>query len=129
RVGAGAEPVPLGEVRGRGPRLLAVEQPAAHAVLLVALRLEPHRRRVRPGVGLAVADRELDLVAQDHRQELLLEEVVAVRDEGLADDTDALADLRTAPARERLVQQVLVDALTLGAAVLLRPGHPEEPAG
>ena len=125
RVGAGAEPVPLGEVRGRRPRLLPVQQPAAHAVPLGALGLEPHRRGVGAGVRLAVADRELDLVAQDHRQELLLQEVVAVRDEGLADDADALADLRAAPPRERLVEQVLVDALALGAAVLLRPGHPE----
>ena len=96
-----------------------------HAVLLGALGLQPHRRRVGAGVRLAVADRELDLVAQDHRQELLLQEVVAVRDERLADDADALADLRAAPPGERLVEQVLVDALALGAAVLLRPGHAE----
>src|SRR5262249_6755267 len=41
------------------------------------------------------------------------------------DDADALADLRTAAPREPLVQQVLVDALALGAAELLRPGHAE----
>ena len=90
-----------------------------------ALGLEPHRRGVGAGVGLAVADRELDLVAQDHRQELLLQEVAAVRDERLADDADALADLRAAAAGERLVEEVLVDALALRAAVLLRPGDPE----
>ena len=95
------------------------------AVALAALGLEPHRRGVGAGVGLAVADRELDLVAQDHREELLLEEVVAVRDERLADDADALADLRAAPSGERLVEQELVDALALRAAVLLGPGHAE----
>ena len=48
-----------------------------------------------------------------------------MRDERLADDADALADLRAAATGEPLVQQVLVDALALGAAVLLRPGHAE----
>ena len=58
-------------------------------------------------------------------QELLLEELAAVRDQRLADDADALADLRAAARRERLVEEVLVDALALGAAVLLGPGHAE----
>ena len=44
-------------------------------------------------------------------------------DERLADDADALADLWRAPAGEGLVEQVLVDAVLLGPAVLLRPGH------
>ena len=124
-IGARAEPVPLGEVRGGGPRLLAVEDPARLAVALAALGLEPHRRGVGAGVGLAVADRELHVVAQDLRQELLLQEVARLLDERLADDADALADLRAAARRERLVEEVLVDALALRAAVLLRPGQPE----
>src|SRR5690606_33063381 len=40
----------------------------------------------------------------------------------------ALADLRAAAPRERLVQDVLVDARLLLAAVLLGPGHPEPAA-
>ena len=90
-----------------------------------ALGLEPHRRRVGAGVRLAVADRELDVVAQDLREELLLQEVARLLDERLADDADALADLRAAARRERLVEQVLVDTLALGAAVLLGPGQAE----
>src|SRR5690606_36660504 len=78
-----------------------------------------------PRVGLGVADGELDLVLEDHRQELLLQEVGGVSDERLADDADALADLRAATPRELLVEDVLVHALALGPAVLLRPGHPE----
>ena len=46
-------------------------------------------------------------------------------DQRLADDADALADLRRGVARERLVQDELVDPLDLLAAVLLRPRHPE----
>ena len=44
-------------------------------------------------------------------------------DDRLADDADALADLGAAPAGQLLVEQVLVDTLALGAAVLLGPGH------
>ena len=46
-------------------------------------------------------------------------------DEGLADDADALADLGAAPTGELLVEQVLVDALAVLAAVLLGPGDAE----
>ena len=46
-------------------------------------------------------------------------------DQGLADDPDALSDLRTAAPGERLVEQVLVEALAVLAAVLLGPGDPE----
>ena len=87
--------------------------------------LELHRRGVGAGVGLAVADRELDLVAQDLRQELLLQLLAAVAQDRLADDADALADLRAAPAGERLVEQVLVDAVAFLAALLLGPGDAE----
>src|SRR4051812_38298947 len=99
----------------RRPCLLAVEAPA----VTVALGLEAHRRRVRPGVGLAVAHGELDLVAQDLGQELLLQLLAAVGQDRLADDAHALADLRAAATGELLVQQVLVDALALLAAPLL----------
>jgi hypothetical protein len=112
----------------RVPSLLTVEQPAAPAFVVdVGLGPELHRRRVRAGVGLAVADGELDVVLEDHRQELLLEEVAAVGDERLADDADALADLRSAPAGQRFVEDELVDAFALGAAVLLGPSQPEPP--
>jgi hypothetical protein len=43
----------------------------------------------------------------------------------LADDADALADLRTAPPGQRLVQQILVDAVSVLAAPFLGPGDPE----
>ena len=46
-------------------------------------------------------------------------------DDGLADDPDALADLRAAPGGQGLVQQVLVDTLAVLAPVLLGPGDPE----
>ncbi len=120
-VGAPADPVPLGEV-GRGrPRLLPVEDPAP----VVASGLELHGGGVGPGVGLRVADGELDLVAQDLGQELGLQPLVAVPDDRLADDADALADLRAAAAGELLVEQVLVDPLALRPPVLLGPGHAE----
>jgi hypothetical protein len=90
-----------------------------------ALGLQAHRRRVAPGVRFAVADRKLDVVAQDLREELGLHRVAGFFDDRLADDPHALADLRTAARRERLVQEVLVDAFALGAAVLLRPREPE----
>ena len=90
-----------------------------------ARRLQLHRCRIRARVGLAVSDGELDLRVEDLGQELGFEIVAADPDERLADDADALADLRTAAARERLVQQELVDALTVLAAVLLGPGEAE----
>jgi hypothetical protein len=103
----------------RGPDLLAVELPAA----LHLLRLELHVGRVGAGLGLAVADGELDRGVDDLGQELLLELLAAVADQRLADDAGALADLRRASAGEGLVQNVLVDALLLLPAVLLRPAH------
>ena len=106
---------------GGGPRLLAVEDPAA----VVPGGLELHGGGVGAGVGLGVADGELDLVAQDLGQELGLQPLVAVADDRLADDADALADLGAAAAGQLLVEEVLVDALALGAAVLLGPGHAE----
>src|SRR5690606_22549408 len=118
-VGAGAGPAPLGEERGRRPGLLAVEPPA----VAVAGGPQLHRGGVGAGVGLRVADGELDLVAEDLGEELALELLGAVADERLADDADAFADLWRAPAGEGLVEQVLVDAVLLGPAVLLRPGH------
>src|SRR5207302_932234 len=108
-------------MRGGGPRLLPVEAPA----VAVARGLELHRRRVGAGVGLAVAHREVDLVAQDLGQELLLHLLAAVAQDRLADDADALADLRPAATGERLVQQVLVDAVSLLASPLRRPGDAE----
>ena len=62
------------------------------------------------------------------REELLLELVAADADERLADDPDALADLRPAPPRERFVEQELVDSFAVLPAVLLRPGDAEPPA-
>jgi len=88
-VGATPDPVPLGEVGGGGPGLLAVEDPAP----VVAGGLELHGGGVGAGIGLGVADGELDFVAQDLGQELGLEALVAVADDRLADDADALADL------------------------------------
>jgi hypothetical protein len=108
RVGPGPHPVPVGEVGRGGPRLLAVEAPAV-AVDLGGLQL--HGGGVRAGVGLGVAHGELDLVAEDLGEELLLQLLAAVADDRLADDADALADLGTAPGGQGLVQQVLVDAL------------------
>ena len=124
RVGAGAHPVPLGEV-GRGrPGLLTVEAPA------VAVPRGPqlHRRRVRAGIGLAVADGELDLVAKDLGQELPLQPVVPMGQDRLADDPDALADLRSSPTGQGLVEEVLVHAIALLASPLLGPGDPEPTA-
>ena len=48
-----------------------------------------------------------------------------MRDERLADNAHALADLRTSSTCQLLVEQVLVDALALLAAVLLGPGDAE----
>jgi hypothetical protein len=86
-------------VRRGGPDLLSVQLPAAGHLLGAQL----HVGRVGAGLRLAVADGELDLRGDDLRQELALEPVVAVPDQGLADDADALADLRRA-ALGRLVQ-------------------------
>src|SRR5205823_14006285 len=49
-------------------------------------------------------------------------------DERLADDADALADLRAAARGELLVEEVLVHTFAFGAAVLLRPRQPEPTA-
>src|SRR5262249_3256844 len=68
-------------------------------------------------------DRELDLAADDPGQEEALELLVAVADQRLADDPDALAGLRRAVARERLGQEEVVDPGPLGSAVLARPRH------
>ena len=106
---------------GGRPHLLAVEQPTAFD--LVGAKL--HVGRVRAGFGLRVADRELDIRVEHHRQELLLELLVAMPNQGLPDDADALADLGCGVLREGLVQDVLVDALDLLPAVFLGPGHPE----
>ena len=46
-------------------------------------------------------------------------------DERLADDADALADLRTTARGEGLVQEELVHAFAFGSAVLLRPREAE----
>jgi hypothetical protein len=72
-----------------------------------------HGGGVGAGVGLGVADGELDLVAQDLGEELLLQRLVAVADDRLADDADALADLGASSAGQPLVEEVLVDALAL----------------
>ena len=89
--------------------------------------LQLHGGGVGSGVGLAVADGELDLVAEDLGQELGLQLVGPVLDQRLADDADALADLRGAPAGQRLVEQVLVDALALGPPYSLGQVMPSQP--
>jgi hypothetical protein len=121
RIRARADPVPLGEVRRGGPRLLAVEAPA----VAVARGLELHAGSVGTGVGLAVADGELHFVAQDLGEELTLHALAAVGEDRLADDADALADLRTAAAGERLVEEVLVDAVAGLASPFLGPRDAE----
>ena len=120
-ISTSADPIPLGEVRRGRPRLLAVEEPALDAVLFALGGLQLHRRRVGASVGLGVADGELDVVLEDHRQELVFEKRRSVGDQRLADDADALADLRPTATGQRLVEQVLIDAFAFGAAVLLRP--------
>ena len=52
-------------------------------------------------------------------------EVVTVSDQRLADDADALADLRRCVLAERFVENVLVDAFDLLTTEFLRPRHPE----
>jgi hypothetical protein len=123
-IGPRAEPVPFGEVRRGGEDLLTVETPA----IAVADGLERHRGRIGAGLGLAVSDRELDVVLEDLGKELLLELLAASTDQRLSDDADALADLRTARAGQALVQKVLVDALAFAPSVLLRPGHAQPTA-
>src|SRR5207237_1233593 len=103
------------------PGLLTVEAPA----LAVAGGPQLHGSGVGAGVGLAVADGELDLVAQDLGQELPLQLLAAVAQDGLADDADALADLGPAAPGQTLVQQILVDAVAVLAAPVLGPGDAE----
>ena len=55
-------------------------------------------------------------VAEELAETLIVEEAVGAAE---------LEHLGAAPPRELLVEQVLVDALALGAAVLLGPGHPQ----
>jgi hypothetical protein len=109
------------KVGRRGEDLLARERPAS----LRFLGLELHVRSVGSSLRLAVAHRELDLRTEDPGEELLLELVAAVTDQRLADDPDALADLRRSPPRKRFVEQVLVDALPGSTPILFRPGHAE----
>jgi hypothetical protein len=78
---------------------------------------------IQARVGLGVPDGELDLVAQDLRQELGLHALVAMPNDGLADDADALADLRTATTGQLFIEEVLVDAFALLTPALGRPGH------
>src|SRR5439155_14725779 len=117
RIAARADPVPVREVGRGGPDLAAVELPAA----VHLLRAQLHVRRVGAGLRLAVADRELDLAADDARQEVLLQLLVAVADDRLADDVDALARLRRAPARLRFGEDEVGDPARLLAAILLGP--------
>src|SRR5206468_2575958 len=91
----------------RGRRdLLAVQPPA----VAVACRLELHRCSIRAGLRLAVADGELDIIAQHLRQKLALELLAAVADYRLTDDPDPLPDLRRTASGQAFVHQVLVDA-------------------
>jgi len=108
-----------------GPDFLAVHHPP----VAVALGLQLHVGRVAAGLRLAVANGKLDLGAENLRQELALELIATVADERLTDDAHALADLRGAHARERLVEYVLVDALHFLAAVLPGPGHAQPALG
>jgi hypothetical protein len=98
-----------------------VQLPAAFDLL----GLQLHVRGVAARVRLAVADRELDFGGEHQWQELAFQLLAAMADQGFPDDADALADLRRCVPRERLVEDVLVDAWDLLAAVLLRPRHPE----
>ena len=91
-VGAGAHPVPVGEVRRGGEYFLAIEQPA----VVLAFGLETHRSRIGAGAGLGIAHREFHRGVQNLGQEFGFELVVADLDQGLADDADTLADLRRA---------------------------------
>ena len=128
RVGSGADPVPLREVRRRRPRLLAVEQPAANAVPLGATAFSFIDAASEPASGSLYPTANSTSLLEDLGQELLLQLLAAVADKRLADDPDALADLGSAAAGERFVQQELVDTLAVLSAVLLRPGHPEPAA-
>ncbi len=126
RVGVGtcAQPVPVGKVGRGGPHLGAVEQP----VVAVALGAQLHVGRVAAGLGLAVAHRELDLAADDLRQETLFHLVAAVADDGLAHHAHALARLRQAAPRQRLGEYEIVDARQRRTAVLDRPRHAQPAA-
>ena len=124
-VGAGAHPVPVGEVRRGGEHFLPIEQPA----VVLALGLEAHRSGVRAGAGLGVTHREFNRGVQDLGQELGLQLVIADLDQCLADDADALADLRRAHGRQLLVEQIFVKTLAILTATLLGPGDAQPAAG
>jgi hypothetical protein len=70
---------------------MTLDYPAAP--FFVAQGLEFHGPRIRTGLGLAIADGELNLGANNLRQEAGLRLLVAVSDDGLAHDAHALSGL------------------------------------
>jgi hypothetical protein len=120
-IGAAREPDVVGVGGEAREDLLPVDDP------LVAVedgaRLE--RRQVGARVGLGVADREVDLAAQDSRQEELLLLVRPVLHDRRRDGVDGEHGHRRAGPHRLVEEDVLLDRRHAAAAVLLRPADAE----
>ncbi len=121
-VRAAGEPDPVGLLGVAGEDLLAVDDP----VVAVPYGAGPQRRQVRPGLGLAVADREDEVAAEDAGQEVRLLLLGPVRHQGRADRVQGdHGDGGARPVRLVEEDELLVWPAAL-AAVLLRPPEPEQ---
>src|SRR5262249_16775994 len=100
----------------------AVDDP----VVAVEHRTGPERRQVRPGVWLAVADREVDLAAQDAGQEGGLLFFAPVLHDRRPDGVDGQEGHGRAGALRLVEEDELLDSRAALAAVLLRPADAQQ---
>ena len=124
-IGAGEREDVVGEVPGRRPDLLAVEDP----LVAVELRLEGEAAEVGAGVGLRVALAPRVLAGQDARQVVLLLLLGAPHQQRVAEHLDAEAVVgaahRHAGLGELLGEDDLLERGQPGTAVLHRPAGRE----
>ena len=119
------EPDVVGAVGAAGEDLGAVH----HEDVAFAHGARLERGEVGARAGLGVADREVDLAAQDSRQEALLLRLAAARDQGGADGVERDEGQRRAGAPGLLEPDLLLDRRAPLAPPLLRPAHAEPAVG
>ena len=115
----------LRHVRVGGPDLRPVEPPAA----VGPFGPGADRGQVRTGVRFAHADREGDLATGDRRQETLLLLPRAVAQNARTDLAigEPVERGRRTRRQQLLGDDIALEVTPLGAAVLPRPGHADEP--
>ena len=118
-IGANGEPAVVGATGEGGPHLLTVDD----VFVAIAHRAGLEGGEIGSGLGLGVADAEVDVTSEDRRKEVLLLPRGAVVHDGRAHGVEREHRHRSTGSHRFIEEHELFDRATGLTAVLLGPTH------